>query len=284
MGAVTWGAVTRGRFTARQRGFALLIVLWSMALLALIGTRITAAGNGETRLAINLRTAAVAEAAADGAVYEALFHFLDSSSNHWPAAGRPRHLRLAQAQAEVTLADEAAKITLNNSAVPLLHGLLRGIGLGSGQAEVLAERISDWRSPAQFPLKLGAKGPQYKAAGRDWGPPNQPFRSVDELGLVLGITPQILARLRPYVSPYIESSPKGNISNPVIQAAIADATANGAPMQAFDEPATLTITAVATSAGGGRFVRRAVVRLNADVAGNPNEPQFFILDWDQGEG
>jgi len=73
--------------TARQRGFALLIVLWSMALLALIGTRITAAGHVEAQLATNLRANAIAEAAADGAVFEALFHFMDGSAGHWPAAG-----------------------------------------------------------------------------------------------------------------------------------------------------------------------------------------------------
>src|SRR5215831_8873131 len=73
--------------TARQRGFALLIVLWSMALLALIGTRITAAGRAGAQLATNLRASAIAEAAADGAVFEALFHFMDSSDGHWPVDG-----------------------------------------------------------------------------------------------------------------------------------------------------------------------------------------------------
>ena len=266
----------------RQRGFALLIVLWSMALLALIGTRITAAGHTETRLAINLRASAVAEAAADGAVFEALFHFMDGSSNHWPADGRPRVVRLPQAQAEVTLVDEGRKVTLNNSALPLLYGLLHAVGVPPQLAVLLTDQIADWRSPAQFPLKQGAKGPQYRAAHRDWGPPNQPFRSVDELGLVLSMTPEILARLRPYVSPYIESSPKTDTADPVVAAALSEAAANGAPPLAFDEPPTVTITATAVSAGGGRFTRRAVIRLNTDIAANPGQPQFFVLDWDLG--
>jgi general secretion pathway protein K len=273
--------VTTRPATTRQRGFALLIVLWSMALLALIGTRITAAGNGETRLATNLRAAAVAEAAADGAVFEALFHFMDGSGQHWPADGATRRIRLPRAVADVTLRDEGGKITLNNSALPLLHGLLRAVGAAPALAETLANQIADWRSPAQYPLRHGAKGPQYKAAGRDWGPPNQPFRSVDELGLVLAMTPDMLARLRPYVSPFIESAPKTSTADPVIQAALAEASASGAPLQAFDEPPTLTITADATTPGGGRFIRRAVVRLNTDLATNPGEPQFLILDWDQ---
>src|ERR1700722_17626943 len=98
-----------------------------MALLALIGTRITAAGHAETRLAMNLRAGAVAEAAADGAGFEALFHFMDGSGNHWRPDGRLRLVRLPQAQVEVTLVDEGRKITLNNSALPLLFGLLRAV-------------------------------------------------------------------------------------------------------------------------------------------------------------
>jgi len=43
----------------RQRGFALLIVLWSMALLALLLTQVTATGRSETQLADNLRRAIV---------------------------------------------------------------------------------------------------------------------------------------------------------------------------------------------------------------------------------
>jgi general secretion pathway protein K len=268
--------------TARQRGFALLIVLWSMALLALIGTRITAAGRGEAQLAINLRSGAVAEAAADAAVYEALYHFMDGSSAHWPADGRARRLKLPQAVADVTMVNEGRKISLNNSALPLLQGLLRAIGVGPRQALVLTDQIADWRSPTQMPLRQGAKAPQYRAAKREWGPPDQPFRSVDELNLVLSMTPDIFARLRPYVSPFVESSPKPDEADPIIAAALADAAANGAPPLSFDEAPTLTITAVAVGAGGGRFIRRAVVRLNTDIASNPTQPQFFVLDWDQG--
>ena len=51
----------------RQRGFALLIVLWTVAFLALLGTQIVAAGRSDTQLADNLKQEAVLEAAADGA-------------------------------------------------------------------------------------------------------------------------------------------------------------------------------------------------------------------------
>jgi general secretion pathway protein K len=266
---------------ARQRGFALLIVLWSVALLALIGTRITAAGHAETRLATNLRAQAVAEAAADGAVYEALYHFLDGSAKHWPADGLPRRIRLPQAVADVTIVDEARKLSLNTSFPAVLRGLLHALGVERHLSAVLADQIQDWRTPSQGPSPLGAKGPQYLAAGRAWGPPDRPFRSIDELGLVLGMTPEVLARVRPYVSPWVQSSPAAIGSDPVIHAALTEAAADGVPPQAFDEPATLTITAVAVGTNGGRFARRMVIRMNGDFASDPAQGTFAVLDWDQ---
>ncbi|MDR3535940.1 MAG: hypothetical protein P4L71_05530, partial [Acetobacteraceae bacterium] len=68
--------MTRLRATAREAGFALLLVLWSLVLLSLILTQLLSAGRSEAQLAGNLRNAAMAEAIADGAVREAVFHLL----------------------------------------------------------------------------------------------------------------------------------------------------------------------------------------------------------------
>ena len=64
---------------ANQRGIVLLVVLGVMALLALIGTRLTSTGRVETQIARNALAAAMAEAAADGAVHEAIFRLRDRS-------------------------------------------------------------------------------------------------------------------------------------------------------------------------------------------------------------
>ena len=51
---------------ANQRGIVLLVVLGVMALLALIGTRLTSTGRVETQIARNALAAAMAEAAEIG--------------------------------------------------------------------------------------------------------------------------------------------------------------------------------------------------------------------------
>lgn len=269
-------------WSPRERGFALLIVLWTMSLLALIGTQVTAAGHGETRLATNLRAAAIAEQAADAAVHEAIWHALDGGQGRWFADGRLRRIRVGAAVVDVVLQDEGRKMTLNNSSLPMLSALLRAVGIEQTLVARLTDQIADWRSPAAYPLRNGAKAPQYRAAKRDWGPPNQPFRTVDELALILAMTPEALARMRPYLSPYVESAPKVEGADPVMARALADAQIGGAPPLAFDEPLTLTIIAEAVAPGGARFVRRAVVRLAGGGIIGQTGPQFTFLDWDQG--
>ena len=71
-------AVRPVRARSSPGGFALLIVLWSVVLLALLATGITAAGRSQTQLAGNVRRAAAAEAAADGGIYAAAFHTTDA--------------------------------------------------------------------------------------------------------------------------------------------------------------------------------------------------------------
>jgi len=95
------------------------------------------------------------------------------------------------------------------------------------------------------------------------------------------MTPEILDRLRPYLSPYTYSTPRPDVAPPVIRAVLAEAAAEGSTSLGFDVEPTLNITASAVSAGGGRFTRRAVIRLNGAVTANPDLPQFFVLKWDQ---
>lgn len=270
--------IPAGRRRERQRGFALLIVLWTMALMTLIGTQITAAGNGETRLAANVRLNAMAQAAADGAIYEAIFHLLDGSSRHWLPDSLVHRIKTDQAVIEVQIDDESRKLTLNNSSLQMLRGLMRALGLEDQLGQRLADEIADWRSPASNALPHGAKAGEYRAAHREYGPPNAPFRSVGELSMLLSMTPEVFARLRPYVSPYVESAPKLDGADPVIAAALNDAQVGGPPPLAFDEAPIVTITALAVT-GSARFARRAVVRVVNDQQGDPNVPQFLIMDW-----
>lgn len=269
-----------------QRGFALLIVLWAMVMLSFVATRVTASGHGAVLVAANLRNAAVVEAAADGAVQEAIFRMLDTSAARWRPDGRPRTLPMPRGEILLRLDDQAGKVNPNLASVELLTALLRQLGVDSQGANRLAAAIADWRAPTAEARPFGAKAREYRNAGLGYGPPDAPFQSIGELGAVLGMTPPLLARLAPHLSLFNDGDPEPGLADPLVLRALRGSL--GA--QEFAEsPQTgrrvvaISATAIQRTRGGGstsaagsaRFARRAVVRVGEGSNGMP----YQILAW-----
>jgi general secretion pathway protein K len=266
----------RASSPARDRGFALLIVLWTMVLLALLAMRIAASGRTEARLASNLRDAAIAEAAADASIQESLFHLLATDGQRWEPSGRYR-IALRDAVAEVDVENLAGRVNPNAVSPELLRALLMTLGVDSQRATALADAIADWRMPGRYARPHGAKMRQYRAAGRDYGPPGAPFQSVDELGAVLGMTPELLALLRPHLTLWWDDNPDPALADPVVLAAL-QATGDADFWREDDRPQALVVslTAEATGPRGSRFTRRAVMAISA----TPRDSSWRILAWE----
>jgi general secretion pathway protein K len=260
---------------ARERGFALLVVLWTLALLALLGTQLVGTGRGELLLARNLIDAANVQAAADGAVQEAIFRLLDRSDRHWAADGLPRTVQLGAAEVIVRIENESHKINPNIAAEPLLTALLLRVDVApsNASASAIAAAILDWRTASSQPRPHGAKAPQYAAAGLDYGPPGSEFRSIDELGAVLGMRPALLAALRPHMTIFSDSDPDGSTADPVVLAALADA-GDLTPASPVAMPVA-SIVARAQGRNHASYAERAVVRLNATAGDRPYELLAF---------
>jgi len=257
-----------------DRGFALLIVLWTIVLLALLATRIAASGRSEMQLAANLRNGAIAEAAADAAVYETAYYLSEIGRQRWRLEG-PHHIALPQATVEFRIEDLAGRINVNTAWPELLAALLGGLDVPQGQAASLAAAIVDWRSPDQRALPHGAKAAEYVAAGRAYAPPGIAFREPNELGDVLGMTPALLALVLPHVAVWGESDPDPACADPVVRSALAAVGVRALDRRAEPEWLTVAVTAKAEGPGGSRFVRLAVVQI-ALAAG---EEPWKILAW-----
>src|SRR5712691_11640953 len=99
-------AVCRG-----SGGFALIIVLWTLVLIAFIVAHLTASGRTEMRIAGNLVSNSVAEAAADGAIFEAIFNLSDPGPEaRWPLDWSGRKLAVGQREVNLRLEDEGSRI------------------------------------------------------------------------------------------------------------------------------------------------------------------------------
>lgn len=263
----------------REGGFTLLVVVWSLALLSLIGTHITSTGRAEAQLAAHLRASAVAEAAADGILHEAIFHLLQSPPRAWQPDGIARERTLlGGARAVVRAESERGKLSPNLATARQFQALLMHLGVAPVTASALASAILDWRTAGLQPRPNGAKDAEYRAAGRDYAPAGQPFENLDEVGLVLGMTPGLLARLTPLLSIYQDTESDLRIAAPVIAQAMRDADSVAwDAMAAPDSDAVpvVLITATAVLPHGTGFTRQAHVRLGPGLRGRV----YQILTW-----
>lgn len=162
-----------GQGSTDQRGFALLPVLWGMALLALIGGTVATALRAETTILRARRLAAEGRAIADAAISLGVAQLLATDATQRPRLdGTPVGLVLDDQAVVLRLQDEAGKVDLNTAAAPVLR--------------------------RYFAVTLGDESLAVAALARRWPAPGaRRFLSVAELGLLPGVTPAVLAQLAP---------------------------------------------------------------------------------------
>jgi general secretion pathway protein K len=183
---------------ARQQGIALIVVLWLTVLIAVIGSSFAYSMRGEALAARNTMSLAQARAAADGAVERTAFELSRArvSPDAWSADGQPHTFSDGDIVVTAVAYDESARIDLNSASEPLLKGLLQQVGgLDADSAQRELDAIVDWRDADDLKRPNGAEAPDYRAAGSKYVPTNSPFESVGELQRVLGMTPELMARL-----------------------------------------------------------------------------------------
>jgi general secretion pathway protein K len=261
----------------RERGFALLIVLWTLILLSLVVTQMVAAARTETQIAFNLRSNIVEEANLDGVVYAAAFHLLDRSDQHWNADGSLREMLTPGGAVSVRVTDEANKMNLNTASGDLLRAALLSIGADTTTASGLAAAIVAWREQDDS-MPTFIKVQQYRSGGRDYAPPEKPFRSVDELAEVLGMTPRLVARFKPHLTIYSSYGPSDASRDPVARAAILLLRRQGGILPFVQDgsgESVVQVTATASALGKAPLTRHAILRLDPSAKDRP----FAILTW-----
>jgi general secretion pathway protein K len=180
-------------------------VLWLLLLLSIIGGIMLVEARSERRLAATGVALVEARLAADAAINRAIMSLVNSQdSEKWRLDGTPREIRVFDHDVEVRVESERGKIDLNMARPDVLAALFRGQAVPPAEAEQLADRVIAWRSPLRSGMADDAADP-YRAVNRTYGPRHAPFRSVDELRLVLGMTDELQVTLMPVVTIYSRS-------------------------------------------------------------------------------
>lgn len=183
----------------RARGAALVLVLWLTMLLATLIVAFALTAGVESMQGKLLSRGAAAQELARAGVEYALVRVADQDpASRWLPDGRLYLWRYAGNDLAIRIVDETGKVDLNQADAPLLAALLRAEGSDPQQADRLAGAIVDWRDSDPLTHAAGgAEDPDYAAAGLPYGAKDAPFESVAEVEQVLGMTPELYARLLP---------------------------------------------------------------------------------------
>lgn len=189
--------------TRQQRGAAFLIVMWLLALLAIILGAFALLARSERLQARHLYDTTQARYAAEAGVHRAVFSLaIPDPMQRWVPDGRPYRFEFGNAEIEVEITDETGKIDLNAADAIVLGRFFEGFDVPMDEANALAAAIIDWRDPDDLESLNGAEADAYEAEGLDYGPRNAPFEMIGELQQVLGMNYALYERVAPYLTLY----------------------------------------------------------------------------------
>jgi general secretion pathway protein K len=293
----------------RQKGIALILVLWVSVLIAVLLASFSLSARVEALQGRNLLDSTRARYAAEAGMHRAAYELRGSNPDtRWIADGRVYPLEFEGFEVEVEIFDETGKVDINVADALLLAAMFQFGGLDEVEADALAAAVMDWRDPDNLISVNGAEEDAYKAADRSYTPRNAPFETVSEIQQVLGMSFELYRELEPlmtiysgraqpnpaFASPEVlqlmpgmnpdlvtmfvqqRQQPAGIPGQPPLPLALPD----GTPVVAQGGGLTYTIRSRATLPGGASASLEATVRLGASmVARRP----FRIVRWRDGE-
>jgi general secretion pathway protein K len=194
----------------RQRGVALLVVMWACTLLAILLGGYAMQARTEALAARYQLAQAQARAAAEAGVMRAIYEMqarrlggqqsnATAAGTAWIGDGRPYLFQFDKAKLQVSVNDEDGKVDLNHADPLVLQGLFIAAGVDVGAAHALAANIVEWRSPPDLE-DLAASRQRYVDAGLDYGPRNGMFASLEELQAVPGMTTALYDKVAPAIT------------------------------------------------------------------------------------
>jgi general secretion pathway protein K len=181
----------------------LATVIWGIGLLSAIAVSLLWSGNVSYQLVHNVNAAAQLDETFEAAVNRAVLGLIDPRyDRRWRVDGVAQEFSFGGARIRMAIQDELGRIDLNHADEPVLIALFQSVGLGASAANRLADEILDWRDSTGLKRLNGATAQDYRAAGFDYTPRNGPFQSVDELQLVLDMTPELFRQVQPAITVY----------------------------------------------------------------------------------
>jgi general secretion pathway protein K len=195
------------RILKSERGIALFLVLWVMALLTVIAGEFCYAMRTEVNITRNFKeetqTYYIAVSGLSLAIGELVVNEFVPRQVKAPAGGEePEDIRwrintdipaipFGEGQFKVERENESGKVNLNRAGGPLLKMMLNNFEIEDTDKNIIVDSIMDWRDKDNFRRANGAEDDYYLSLPQPYKCKNGDFTSIEELLLVRGVTPEI---------------------------------------------------------------------------------------------
>jgi general secretion pathway protein K len=187
----------------KQRGVALILVLWVLSILMLMAGSFSLTMRRESAgvMAIKANAQANTQAQAGLAIAEAMLLHEDENKR-WRIDGSIYEIETQNAKTRIRILSETGKIDLNSVPNTLLHQVLTDAPLETQAQLNLENAILDWRDEDENTRPFGAEKSEYLAAKLHYAPRNKPFRSLEELQMLRGMNADIFAWMKQIFTVY----------------------------------------------------------------------------------
>ena len=195
-----------------EKGVALIMVLWVMAILSVMALEFSFAMRTEINITKNhkedLQRYAMAEGGVQRAITELIYkndarlqqsrktlsldlEEIPPEQREWVADGRSYIVPFEQGSCEIRIMSEAGKVNINIVSEVSLRKIIGQLGLEGEARDVVVDSILDWKDPNDFYRANGAENDYYLSLAEPYYCKNGNLDSIEELLLIRGITPDL---------------------------------------------------------------------------------------------
>lgn len=193
-----------------EKGVALIMVLWIIAILSVIAFEFSYAMRTEVKIVKNfqeeLQLYAMAEGGVERAIAELVYKHDPRVQNkrrtlkskdfppekkEWVTDGRGYPLTFDLGVCVVKVMGEAGKININLVSGMLLRKIITNLGVEGEAGDIVVDSLLDWRDPDDLYRLNGAENDYYQSLPEPYECKNGNLDSIEELLLVRGVTPEL---------------------------------------------------------------------------------------------
>lgn len=186
-----------------QKGIALMMVIWVLAILMVIVFSFSFMARTETLSTLSFKNSVekkfLAEAGIERAIMEIYYRSLYKDqtiilegTEVWKTDGTPYKNQLGEGYYTISIVNESGKIDINKASDLLLRNFFVNYGLTADQADSLVDCIMDWKDRDDLYRLNGAESDYYMSLPKPYRAKDAPFDTLEELILVKGMTYDIL--------------------------------------------------------------------------------------------